>query len=627
MPQASFKGPTPVHSNTQKLCAVFMANSQPEEIVAILQRMVDAFYPHADALHVMAELPTGAMAAPEHGLFRGETGRGAVALAGAYFGADELGLADGSLAELAGDLIAQQGPTALGQLNGVFAVVYHDPKRPRVVAAVDRYGFAPLFYASVGQTLLVASELKAIAAVTRLSPDPAAYGSFFYIGHMLGDQTLFAEVKVLGPGEYLEWTPTRGATVHRYWDIATSPKAGSWNATTQEVTAAFSLAVSRRMRPECCDTVLLSGGLDSRLILATLLTQGYRPRLLTLEHAGFRRGLDGQLAQQVARAVGLETEVRSTRLRFYDTVDALEVFRILDGMVPSFGLFIGQVYSELDPSRDRVWEGLALDVAFGGHSRPGASLHSNLPYLLAAQAQNRRFLCQVFRRDWLEEIEQRFAAKLTAELDRFPDTEDGWVRFLLAHRKRRRVGLLPCQLYSRHLLALTPGVDSQFLDAMLAVPQAQRQHSRLYFELLHELCPSLLRVPVLSGETYYGVYNGEVAISQHGHRGRGRLRHWLKSAGLAPYARTAAARLSHVDSTKRDAVPAELVTRLIHATGFERDLYNRAYVAKALRKVEGGSLYWLMPLSVVFYVELWQCIFERQQVETLRRDVFREVSP
>lgn len=624
MTQASSNSSLLGRSGAQKLCAVFAANPQPVETGATLRRMIDAFYPHSEAFHVMADLPAGAMAAPAYGLFRGGVGRGAVALAGAYFNADELGPAGVSQAELAGDLIGRQGPAAVGRLNGVFAVVYHDPDRPRVVVAVDRYGFAPLFYATVGQTLLVASEVKAIAAVASLTPDPAAIGAFFYVGHLLGEQTLFAEVKALGPGEYLEWTPA-GATLHRYWDIAETPAPNSLAVTSSEVATAFGQAVGRRVPREGCDTLLLSGGKDSRLILATLLAHGHRPRLVTLEHAGFQRGLDSELARHAAQAVNLTTELRPTHAHFYETANALEVFRILDGMVPTFGLFIGQVYPELDPSMERVWEGMAMDTSLGGYLGQNTELRRNLPRLLAPKAQNRRFLHRVYRRDWADEVEQRFADKLAAEVGRFPNTEDGWVRFMVVHRKRRRIGASPNHLYSRKVLPLTPGVDTQFLDTMLAVPVAQRQEHKLYFALLNEFCPPLLQVPVLSGETYFGVHNGVVDLSRPIAHGSSRVRRWLKGAGLAPHARAVSARLWHVEHSKQDALTGQLVTRLLRTTGFEGSLYNRAYVEKALRKVEAGSLYWLMPLTLVFYTELWQHIFQRPSVETLRTAVFDKV--
>lgn len=605
-----------------KLCGVFSNDPQAVDAEGLLRRMIAACYPDERLLQAMTGLAAGAMAGPAHGLAPANSTRAAVALAGAIFADHAPTPPDGpSPAEAARDLVIRRGPAALGELSGVFSLICHDPAGQRVILAVDRYGFAPLFYATVGRTLLAASELKAIAAVASLTPDPAAHGAFFYVGHMLGNQTLFREVRTVGPGEFVEWNGEE-AIVRRYWDLATSPAAGSRVLSVQDATAAFSTAVQRRIQPARRDTLLLSGGLDSRLILASLLAQGCQPRLVTLEHAGFRRGLDSQLAVLAARAVGLESDVRPTQPRFFETGDALEFFRIGDGMVPTFGLFISQVYSQLSAGMARVWEGLALDLTLGGYPEPGKNLRSNLRYVLSSKAQNERFLRQVFRRDWAEEIERRFAEALEAEVSRFPDSEDGWVRFLLVHRKRRRIGAPPNQVYSRKVQALSPGIDAGFLDVMLAAPLEMRRDRRLYLELLRAFRPELLRVPVLSGETFFDVQDGAVALQKHESGVAPQLRRWLKGAGLAPYVRAAHARLQRMEPDKVDAAPGGLMTRFVRMAGFERDIYNRAYVEKALRRAEAGSLYWQMPLAIVFYTELWQHIFDRSRVETLRSQVF-----
>ncbi len=571
-----------------KLCAAFATGWPQPELQALVGCMVQALGLPAGQLQIVTGLPGGVMAGPGCGIS----------------------------AALAGDGRPKLHAVCAGE-------VYGNLDTRQVVAANDRLGFSPLYYLLRDDFLLLASEARAIAAVTDVHLDPAGAGQFFYIGHMLRHQTLWREIKALGPGQLIEWQPGGGA-VRTYYDMARRPATGASPASLGEIHDALHSAVARATRPDSQDTLLLSGGLDSRLILGVLLSQGRKPRALTLEHAGFAQGLDGLLARQVASIAGLELDFRPTRPQFYRSADALDVFCIADGMTPSFGLFISQVYPELAPNQGRVWEGLALDLCLGGHHQTGATLRSNLPELLASRRANRRFLQQFLQHDWFELIESSFGQELEQELACFPDTEDGWIRFQMANRKRRRVGLPPHQLYARKALALTPGVDADFVEFMWSTPVQQRQHDRLYAQLL--LC---YHAPLAGPEVLTAEHRARIEqIAQTGlvraRRSSQVLRSWAKGLGLAPYARQVQARLGRIEQTKADMMPPAVVIQTLRTTGFDRPIYRRPQIEQALARAERGSVYWLHALMPVFYMELWHSLGDPAALAALRQAVFVE---
>lgn len=617
-----------------KLCAAFAAHLSQPELLALVERMVQALDLPPGQLQIVADLPGGALAGPACGVSRAPGGQGRPALhavcAGEVRGARQAAqildrdlAAQPGLAEatLAAALLTQRPGAALQRLGGIFSLVAASSQEPRVVAANDRLGFSPLFYLLTDELLLIASEAKAIAAVIDTTPDPAGIGQFFYIGHLLRHQTLWREIKALGPGQCIEWQPT-GGSVTCYTDMARCPAPGVSPASLDEIHDALQGAVARAARPDGEETLLLSGGLDSRLILAVLLSQGRKPKALTLEHAGFAQGLDGLLGRQVAEIAGLELDFRPTRPQFYQSADALEVFCIADGMTPSFGLFISQVYPELTPALDRVWEGLALDLCLGGQHQTGATLRSNLPGLLASRRANQRSLRQFLQPDWFEQIEAGFAHELEQELARYPDTEDGWIRFQMANRKRRRVGLPPHQIYTRKVLALTPGVDAEFVDFMWSTPVQQRQRNFLHAQLLLRCCAPLAGPDVLTGEQRTHIDQITQVGLPRSRRSATLLRDWVKGLGLAPYARDLQARLGRVERAKVDALPSAMLTKTLRATGFDRPNYRRSAIERALANAERGSVYWLHALQPVFYMELWRSLSDRAALAALRQAVF-----
>ena len=611
-----------------KLCAAFAAHLPQPELAALVERMVQALKLPAGQLRMVDTLPGGAAAGPAWAtvaqpaltvLAAGQML--GVAAAGQALDRELAARPDLSELALAGALLHGHRGAAVQRLAGIFALIAARLDTGQVVIANDRLGFNPLYYLLRDDLLLVASEAKAIAAVADVQPDPAGYGQFFYIGHTLRHQTLWREIKTLGPGQLITWQP-QGAQVHTYYDPARQPQPDATPAPLEAIHDALQGAVARAAHANRQATLLLSGGLDSRLILGVLLSQGIKPKALTLEHAGFAQGLDGLLARQVADVAGLELDFRPTRPHFYRSADALEVFCLADGMTPSFSLFISQVYPELSAGLGQVWEGLSLDLCLGGHHQSGATLRSNLPDLLASRRANRRFLRQLLQRDWFEQIERSFEQELERELERYPDSEDGWIRFQMVNRKRRRVGLPPHQIYSRKVLALTPGVDADFVEFMWSTPVQQRQQNRLYAQLLLRCHAPLAGPEVLTGERRTQIDQIAQAGIGQPRRSTQMLRGWVKGLGLAPYAREWQARLGGVERVKVDSAPADVVIGTLRATGFDRPFYRRAQIEQWLARAERGSVYWLHALLPVFYMELWHCLHDQAALAALHQAVF-----
>jgi len=201
----------------------------------------------------------------------------------------------------------------LRQLDGSYAFAMYDRTARSLVLAADRFGFVPLYYCHRGDSIVFASEVKAILHVLhsrKLDWDSVA--DFFYVGHMLGNRTLFHDVHVLDPGEMI--IHRRGESRHeRYCDFTQIEPLPREKVSTQQVASLFTRAVQKRARKDMRHTVLLSGGMDSRLVLGALKAARITPETITLEHADEYEGADGRLGCQVAESLGLISELRPTR--------------------------------------------------------------------------------------------------------------------------------------------------------------------------------------------------------------------------------------------------------------------------------------------------------------------------
>lgn len=204
------------------------------------------------------------------------------------------------------------GRNVLARLNGIFACAIYDRRERSLLLARDRLGVKPLYYFRDKLGFVFGSEIKSLLALHDLPRriDPQGFHEFLYYGNCLGTTTLFADVKRLEPGGWLE--VREGSTEHgRYWsheDIRHHSHNGvAASDVVAETSRLLELAVQRQLAADVPVGVFLSGGIDSSAITA-LAVRHYRDKLATFS-AGF--DFDGghnelPAAAKLAKALGTE---------------------------------------------------------------------------------------------------------------------------------------------------------------------------------------------------------------------------------------------------------------------------------------------------------------------------------
>ncbi|MBV9340332.1 MAG: asparagine synthase (glutamine-hydrolyzing) [Acidobacteria bacterium] len=173
--------------------------------------------------------------------------------------------------EIALHLYEDLGIQCLHRLRGEFALVLWDENHRSLFAARDRFGIKPLFYAMHGETLYLASEVKALFAAgvpARWDAEAVAQATEFG-SHQV--RTLFDGIFQVPPGHYLIATD-RHVELNQYWDFNYPRKdSASLYRSDKEYTAEFRHvledAVRLRLRADVPVGCYLSGGLDSCSVL------------------------------------------------------------------------------------------------------------------------------------------------------------------------------------------------------------------------------------------------------------------------------------------------------------------------------------------------------------------------
>jgi asparagine synthase (glutamine-hydrolysing) len=170
------------------------------------------------------------------------------------------------------------GPDCVARFNGMFAFAVWEHASGRVVLARDRLGIKPLYYHADGARFLFASTLPALLAggVAELSIDPVALHYYMTFHSVVpAPRTILQSVRTLPPATLLTVEPDGRRHERVYWQLDYTPNdALSFDDWQDVLMKTLRGAVERRLVADVPVGVLLSGGLDSSLIVALLAEAG-----------------------------------------------------------------------------------------------------------------------------------------------------------------------------------------------------------------------------------------------------------------------------------------------------------------------------------------------------------------
>lgn len=175
---------------------------------------------------------------------------------------------------------AEWGERCVEHLIGMFAFAIWHIRERSLFLARDRLGIKPLYYAQMPHAFRFASNSQALLAATDIDTtiDPVALHHQLTLHAVVpAPRTLLQGIRKLPPATTLTIAADGAQHSRVYWRLQATRPTESRNAAewTEEIHAALRLAVRRRL--DIADVpvgVLLSGGLDSSLLVALLAETG-----------------------------------------------------------------------------------------------------------------------------------------------------------------------------------------------------------------------------------------------------------------------------------------------------------------------------------------------------------------
>lgn len=196
-------------------------------------------------------------------------------------------------------------------LRGAFAFALWDPRKDRLMLARDRFGEKPLYLAERAGGVLFASEAKALLAAPglRAEVDMPALRACLARRYVPGTGTLFRGIRRLPPASYALWQFGRLQET-RYWIAPDRQRLAA--RPHGDAVEGFTHLLRDSLKGEGPASVLLSGGIDSALLLAVLAQGGRKVKTFSL---GFEGDGKSELAPAAAVAKHFGAEHREIAVK------------------------------------------------------------------------------------------------------------------------------------------------------------------------------------------------------------------------------------------------------------------------------------------------------------------------
>lgn len=411
-------------------------------------------------------------------------------------------------------------------LDGFHAAIVLDRDCQEVVVGADLLGIFPIYYYAADEVLLVGSSVALFRyhPLFRQAIDVRGVTALLLINSIFDGRTLLEGVRRLAPGHLLSWQPGCLPREECQYQVPSTTVYYDYSFADhlELIHELLTAAVERHLVGDRQVGLLLSGGLDSRMVAGYLKRAGIAAEALTL---GVRGDLEMSLATRVARATKMPQRRVTVNEELYPEYARMEAewAQCANGFNNIWGWGVSPHLATLPR---RTANGFILDCTIGG--------------VFPKQYGQKASFVTVFKQlnEW--GFPPDTVAVLLAERS-FPDAIETTIRrmcevyeaysdveskraflFKLYHRQRFHVGGVIWQ-FSFGSWPVNLATDRALLDAVGGMPPAALSERRAQKDLLRRKFPYLARIPLDTNS-----YSPEILEPQFGDLLQRRMSAWLR---------------------------------------------------------------------------------------------------
>lgn len=515
-------------------------------------------------------------------------------------------------AELLLHLYEEYGTAFPIKLNGGFIAAIWDRIEQKLLIVNDRLGLYPLYYAYYNGGLAFASGVRALLVDPSLprSLDRLGIAEFLTFDHLLHDRTLLEGVHLLPQASLLTFESGR-MKLDCYWE----PKYPDQYTLRREedyideFLALIKQAVARQVKDDTPTGILLSGGLDSRLLLGCLTNGSNGSRLHSFTW-GIPGCDDARFAREVAQASGTNHHFYELKPDWLLEKANLGV-RETDGMGNVINLHALATLEEETGHAQILYKGFLGDAMMGFALRHQfwANYDEDTAYQAHMQVHSDQGVITFYPHEYPGLFTDHFLSVL----------KNGVREEYMAGMKASGSSLLPDQRvyfdFKQRVPRMTikgvevtrtkavvrlPFADNDLVDFSLRIPPGLRYERRLMREAFVRAFPKLAQIPVADTGLPMKLCARDVSS-----RIRQVLWWKMQTPGLKRLA--GPMRKPYKDYSKwfRTVLRNWVEETLVSPKALQRGLFNPDFIKKVVSEHMEGSNH-TVKLGALLSLELWQ---------------------
>jgi asparagine synthase (glutamine-hydrolysing) len=396
------------------------------------------------------------------------------------------------------------GINFIPRLNGNFVLLIHDFGNNRTIVANDRFAFRVHYYAVNNEVLTIAPEPKAILQDKSFKKEIDDYGltGFLSFGDFFGDRTLFRGIHTIEPASILTFDGDT-VSVERYWRYSYSPDYSKTDERfVEELVERFKHAVRIRTKDPLRYSVTLSGGLDSRTVLSTIVSETNNP--VGAITWGNPECNEVKIAKRVTNKLGVRNHTIIDITPELVLKYAEKEVSLTDGHSYIGEGYVYPVIKEAKETTEVILDGFALDLTLGGGYLTPDIVHFKgtdfLNLLLSSKPYVRYFYANdglrlLLTPSYYEKVKDIPYNLFKAEYDKLQSKEYGnrCEEFAInVHVAYTQVG----DITVRNFVEVThPTADNDLIDLILTIPPEKRLHHGIYRKFLKRIAPAMAKIP------------------------------------------------------------------------------------------------------------------------------------
>ena len=382
---------------------------------------------------------------------------------------------------------------SLARAQGVFSAVHFSPQTLQLTLISDKLCIRPLYYWMSERYVVFATAMRVIEGLPWVPKELDLRGitEITTLGIPLGTRTAYRDVALMDAAEVIQISPQHVRRM-QYWrwdDI--KPTALETSALLQEAATRFRRAVVRRNRGDRRTLAFLSGGLDSRGIVATLRSLDVEAHTFNLAPPGT---LDQALGAQFSKAV----------VTFHQDapMDPDEDAKFAATLARAWGSSLARQQQPV-PRPQLAWSGDGGSVGVGhvymtkeivdllraGHLEAAVQVYLN--------RERAKVLIRLYKSDLVEQLTGLPFEGVRQELQNLHATDPGrgFYLFLMLNDQRRHLAEHFEHIDLHRVELQLPYYDGDFVELMVSSPVDLCLRHGFYNQWLQYMPPSMLQVP------------------------------------------------------------------------------------------------------------------------------------